>query len=88
METLKKTIFTNWHFMRWVRLLMGLVIAFQAYQLQNGLLGFLAGFFLFQALTDTGCCGTNGCTVTPKRKNPEHSDKVKFDEIRDPKENI
>ena len=32
METVKQMIFTNWHFMRWLRLILGGFIAAQAIQ--------------------------------------------------------
>jgi hypothetical protein len=30
--------------------------------------GFVAVFFLFQALTNTGCCGVNGCALPTTNK--------------------
>lgn len=86
METLKKTIFTNWHFMRWLRLAMGLFAAYQAIQLHSGIMGLLAGLFLFQALSNSGCCGAAGCSVPAQGKNPQKTDDVDFVEIKDPKQ--
>jgi len=68
METIKQTLFTNWHFRRWLRLGLGIVAATQAIQLHDIVLGLLAAFLLFQALTNTGCCGGGACAV-PSRKN-------------------
>ena len=60
---IKQTLFTGWHFMRWLRLGIGIFIAIQAIQMQDPLSGFIAAFFLFQAATNTGCCGAGGCAV-------------------------
>lgn len=49
--------------MRWLRLGLGLLLAVQAYQMHDTLSGLLAGFLFFQALTNTGCCGNNNCSV-------------------------
>lgn len=82
MEELKRTIFTNWHFMRWLRLAIGLFIAFQAYQLQNGLLGLAASLFLFQALANAACCGPVGCGIEARKSNSSANDAVEFEEIK------
>ncbi|HYK77569.1 MAG TPA: hypothetical protein VEV16_11375 [Daejeonella sp.] len=68
--------------MRWLRLAIGLFIAFQAYELQNGLLGLMAGLFLFQALANAACCGPAGCGIEPRKSNSAASDEVEFEEIK------
>ncbi len=68
--------------MRWLRLLMGLIVAYQAIELHNGLLGMLAGLFIFQALANVACCGTGACRVTPLGKNRNKTVDVEFKEIR------
>jgi hypothetical protein len=78
--TIKQTLFTNWHFVRWFRLGIGLFIAVQAVQLHDSLSGFVAALFLFQAATNTGCCGASGCGVPPAQGNDDVED-VKFEEI-------
>ncbi|WP_276348898.1 hypothetical protein [Daejeonella sp. JGW-45] len=69
METIREKILTNWHLIRWVRLIMGLLIAFQAFQSKDILFGLLSALFIFQAITNTGCCGTAGCSVDSRDKN-------------------
>lgn len=68
METLRKTIFTGGNFMRWLKLTMGLLVAYQAFELQNGLLGLLAGLFVFQALANAACCGAGSCNTVPSKQ--------------------
>lgn len=67
---LKQRLLTGWTFMRWLRLALGLFMSFQAVALQDTFSGVFAAFFLFQALTNFGCCGVGGCAVpmTPRKQ--------------------
>lgn len=65
---IKQTLLTGWNFMRWLRLGLGVLIAVQAYQMQDALSGLLAGFFIFQSVSNTGCCGGSACPI-PENKN-------------------
>lgn len=65
---MKQLLFTNWHAMRWIRLVSGLFFIQQAIQFQHYLFGFVAVFFLFQAVFNTGC-GLNGCKVSTFKKS-------------------
>lgn len=82
METLTKTLFTNWHFMRWLRLGLGLFIAFQAIQHHDSLSGFFAAFLLFQAVTNTGCCGAGGCSVPASKAPTGKVQDVEFEKVK------
>ena len=83
METIKQILFTNWHFMRWLRLVLGGFIAVQAIQQHDLAPGLIGAFFLYQAITNTGCCGANGCAVAPT-KNKEHikCKDTEFEEVK------
>lgn len=63
MNTIKQTLFSNWHFRRWLRLGIGLYAAVEAIQRHDIFLGLLSAFLLIQAFTNTGCCGAGGCAV-------------------------
>ncbi|MFB0910461.1 hypothetical protein CXF59_00925 [Flavobacterium sp. ALD4] len=65
---MKRLLLTNWHAMRWIRLVIGLFLIQQAVQYQQLIFGFMAAFFLFQAIFNTGC-GLNGCEVSTFKKN-------------------
>ncbi|HEY6063437.1 MAG TPA: hypothetical protein VIV35_07490 [Chitinophagaceae bacterium] len=65
----KQVLFTGWHLMRWLRLGLGIFITVQAIQNHDPFSGFIAAFLLFQAVTNTGCCGVSGCAV-PVSKDP------------------
>lgn len=67
--------------MRWLRLGLGLFVAVQAFQHHDMFAGFVAAFFLFQVVTNTGCCGSSGCTI-PQKSTPSQKDEtVTFDEV-------
>jgi hypothetical protein len=65
---MKKLLLTNWHSMRWIRLVIGLFLIQQAIQYQLVLFGFMAAFFLFQSVFNTGC-SLNGCGVSTFKNN-------------------
>jgi hypothetical protein len=65
---MKRLLFTNWHAMRCIRLAIGLFLIQQAIQFHETMFGFMASFFLFQALFNSGC-GLNGCKAPTFKKN-------------------
>ena len=78
-----KTLLTsNWHFMRWLRLVLGGYIAYQAILNHDPLAGMIAVFFLFQALTNTGCCGSGTCAVPLSEQKNKDTTEVEFEEIK------
>jgi hypothetical protein len=45
------------------------------------LFGIFGSFFLYQALTNTGCCGVNGCA--PNTSKPiNETEEVQFTEVK------
>lgn len=64
---MKQLLLTNWHSMRWIRLVIGLFLIQQAVQYQEWLFGFMAAFFLSQSIFNTGC-SLNGCQVSTFKK--------------------
>lgn len=83
MDTLKRTLFTDWHFMRWVRLIFGVFAVATAVWFNDGFMGIIGGFFLLTAFTNTGCCGASGCAVRPKGSQLKETEEVSFEEIKD-----
>lgn len=61
------SFFSGWHLVRWLRLVVGTILAVQAVSLQDGFAGIVAAFFLVQAITNTGCCGSEGCSLPAAR---------------------
>jgi hypothetical protein len=78
----KETILQNWNFMRLLRLGLGIYIAVQAVETLSIFSGVVAAFFIFQAITNTGCCGSNGCAVPTKKNSPDKTEEVEFEEIK------
>ena len=78
----KQTLLTNWNFMRFLRLGIGIYIAVQSIETQSIFSGIVAVFFIYQAVTNTGCCGSNGCAVPIKKSNPDKTEEVDFEEIK------
>ena len=83
METIKQILFTNWHFMRWLRLGLGIMIGVQAIQYHQTILFFLSGFLLFQAVTNTGSCGAGSCAASQRKTTNNAIEEIKFEEVRE-----
>lgn len=60
------TLLQNWTIMRVLRLIIGGSFLFMGIQERDTMQGIVGGFFLFQALTNMGCCG-NGACAAPTR---------------------
>lgn len=69
----KTTLLSNWHTMRWVAFSIGIFLAVMAIWYQDLVTGFLSAFFVFQALTNTGCMVSQSCGV-PEGENHPTSD--------------
>ncbi|MBP6183282.1 hypothetical protein [Flavobacterium sp.] len=78
----KETLLTDWNFMRILRLALGIYIAVQAVETQSIFSGVVALFFIFQAVTNTGCCSSNGCSVPIKKNNSDKIEEVEYEEIK------
>ncbi len=78
----KETLLTDWNFMRIIRLGLGIYIAVQAVKNLSILSGFFAAFFIFQAITNTGCCGAKGCSIPLKKNNSDSIEEVEYEEIK------
>lgn len=79
---IRETFFTDWHFMRWIRLGLGIIIAFQAIQSRDAFSGFIAAFFLFQAIANVGCCGGSNCSAPISNKKINEINEIQFSEVK------
>ena len=66
MITLKQRLFSNWHLMRIVRLVLSVVLLVMAVQGKDVAIGGLGLFFLITTIAGVGCCGPQGCSI-PER---------------------
>jgi hypothetical protein len=81
-ESVNEQLFTNWHLMRWVSLGVGLFFIVQGLRYQDWVSGLIGGFFLFQAVTNTGClCGNCAVTVPSVKSSGSNVKEVEFTEI-------
>jgi hypothetical protein len=81
MQTIKQMLFTGWTLMRWLRLGLGSIIGVQAIQQHDSVSGIIAALFLLQAITNTGCCGSQGCGI-PVRKTPATAEDAVYEEVK------
>jgi len=85
-EAIKQTLFSQWNLMRVIRLAAGIFLAVQAVQMHDTIAGFISAILLFQAFTNTGCCGVSGCAVpaTTKKKS-DATQEVEYEEVKEKK---
>ncbi|MDD2820014.1 MAG: hypothetical protein PHW29_02000 [Flavobacterium sp.] len=62
------TMFTNWSFIRAIRLILGIIVISQAIFTKNYLFVIPGVLFTGMALFNTGCCGSNGCAIPKSKK--------------------
>ena len=79
---IKETLLSDWNFMRILRLGLGIYISVQAVETQSMISMIFAVFLLFQAITNTGCCGSNGCSVPIKKNNSDKTEVIEYEEVK------
>lgn len=75
-----QSFLTGWHFTRWFRLGLGVFVMIQSIQTTDYMAGVLGILLLFQAVTNTGCCGVSGCSTNYAPKDEKES--FEFEEIK------
>lgn len=76
------TFFREWGVMRWLRLILGLYFAYQAFMSKDSFSGFIASFLLLQAITNTGCCGSGGCGVPTQKYAENKPENIDYEIIK------
>jgi len=80
-EQVITTVFkSSWSFSRWLRLAIGLAIAYSAYRDENGLVAGFAFFLIIQALSNTGCAGGQ-CSI-PEPYQAEGKKEIKSQKLK------
>lgn len=77
----KRFTLSNWHFMRWVVLEIGIIFTAQAVYLWDLASALLGAFFLFQAITNSGCLACQSCDISPDAKKAGESESHRKDNI-------
>lgn len=80
LKSLRENLLTNWHPLRWVALGIGLIAGYNWLVGGSALLGFMSLFFLFQAVTNTGCLGGH-CSPALAKMSKNDTDEIEFEEI-------
>jgi len=63
MNTIKQRLLTDWNFARFLRLALGMWMLAWAIQTGEWAAAVFGGLFLFMALSNTGCCGSQTCSL-------------------------
>lgn len=82
MSYMKNMLLTNWHVIRVLRIVIGIAFAVTAITNHDGFMAFAAVFFLFQGITNIGCCGAAGCTTNYNRKASDNIEDTEFEEVK------
>ncbi len=77
---MKQIIFSNWNFMRFLRLGLGIAIIVQAAMAGNWTMGILGLLFTAMPVFNIGCCGAGGCN-TPTKKTFETTKDISYEEV-------
>jgi len=74
----------DWSFIRVVRLVLGIMLIGQSFQMQSWAIGLFGGLFVFQSITNTGCCGSAGCGVPRSnvRQTNLSTDEIEYEEVK------
>ena len=76
-----KNYFSNWNFMRALRLALGLFIIVQGIKDQQWILAVMGGAFSLMAIFGLGCSAGAGC-ATPKYSGRKKTEDVTYEEIK------
>jgi hypothetical protein len=80
---MKQLLTTNWNRARIFRLALGIAAIIYAIYQHGNTMGWAGALLLIIGLSNTGCCGTSGCTTYNTSKNKKMSDKkVSFEEVK------
>ena len=82
MSALKERLLTNWHLMRIMRLGIGIMMLVMGIQSRDWALGLFSSFFLFQAITNTGCCGSQACNAPVRRSAIKKEAEIEYEEVK------
>ena len=77
---MKKVIFSNWNFMRFFRLGLGLAILIQAVIARDVVFAIAGLVFTAMPVFNIGCCGARGCAVPATKKEASKKD-ISYEEV-------
>ena len=77
---MKQIILSNWNFMRFFRLGLGIAVIVHSVMAGNWGMGILGLLFTAMPVFNIGCCGTAGCT-SPVKKSSETVKDITYEEV-------
>jgi hypothetical protein len=77
---MKQDILSNWNFMRFVRLGLGIAIIVQSIMHHDWTMGILGALFTAMPVFNIGCCAAGGCAA-PAKKNNESVKDISYEEV-------
>jgi hypothetical protein len=77
---MKSAIFSNWNFMRIVRLVLGIAIIVQSVLGKDWGMTVVGILFTSMPIFNIGCCANSGCSVPPKYSKPKTED-ITYEEV-------
>lgn len=81
-DNFKARLLSGWGFTRIVRLVLGVVILIQAFQMGDAIFALLGSLFFGQAVLGVGCCGPQGCGVPMSKNADDEAEKeITYEEI-------
>ena len=77
---MKQTKLSNWNFMRFLRLGLGIAIIVQSAMVKDWTMGIVGLLFSAMPVFNIGCCGTSGCSTLTK-KTTETTKDISYEEV-------
>lgn len=72
----------TWNLIRWIRFGLGTSLIIQGIVYKDTISGLFGALLFYQAITNTGCCGVNGCTTEVNPKNASAGSITEYVEIK------
>ena len=82
MNAFAQTVFTNWHPMRVIYLVISGMLLAQAWQSHDWPFAIVGGLFLYQSIFNTGCCGMSGAFRANNIANQKSLEETDYTEIK------
>ena len=72
----------TWNLIRWIRFGLGTSLIIQGIVYKDTISGLFGALLFYQAITNTGCCGVNGCATDANPTKASQSTITEFVEIK------
>jgi hypothetical protein len=79
-KTMFKSLTQNWNFMRFFRLIIGLIALVEAFRSYDILVGIFGSIIVGMAILNAGC-GAQGCATPVDHSKKTDLDEVEYEEV-------